>query len=307
MAAVLPFDTPPEKRATYGAALWRQLFVTPSPVRDVSLVGRTAIITGSNSGAGLECARQLLDLGLSRLILAVRDECKGQEARIKLLSDRQIERGSVEVWKLDLLLYDSIVAFADRAKTLERLDIAVLNAGIFRQKFELVASTGHEETIQVNFLSNALLSILLLLPILKPNGPTDNPGRLVVVSSEVASWTRFKERSADPLLPAFDRPESFSSFERYGTSKLLSQLLTAELAKRIPSSVAIMTMPTPGLLYGTKFGHLPQSNFRDYIGDVLKRIFGKAATVGTRSITAAAVKFGPEAHGHYVEDSKLQA
>lgn len=68
------FDISPEKAASISQYLYRQLFVhTPSVSRqEVDLKGKTAIITGSNSGIGLECARQLLDLGLGKLILAVR-------------------------------------------------------------------------------------------------------------------------------------------------------------------------------------------------------------------------------------------
>jgi short-subunit dehydrogenase involved in D-alanine esterification of teichoic acids len=51
-----------------------------------------------------------------------------------------------------MLSYDSITAFAERAKTLEHLNIAILNAGIMKQTHAINPSTGHEESIQVNFL-----------------------------------------------------------------------------------------------------------------------------------------------------------
>jgi short chain dehydrogenase len=140
----------------------RQFFIAPALPHDVNFTGKTAIVTGSNNGIGLECARQLLDLGLGKLIIAVRDESKGQAARTNLSSCRYLEDGAIEVWKLDMLSYDSITAFAERTKTLKRLDIVVLNAGIMKQIYELAPSTSHEETIQVNFLSTALLAILLL-------------------------------------------------------------------------------------------------------------------------------------------------
>jgi FlaA1/EpsC-like NDP-sugar epimerase len=77
----------PEKRAGVRAFLHRQLFVTPPLPHDVDLRGKTAIVTGSNAGIGLECARQLLDLGVSKLIIAVRNETKGEAARKNLLSE----------------------------------------------------------------------------------------------------------------------------------------------------------------------------------------------------------------------------
>ncbi|KAI0396105.1 NAD(P)-binding protein [Xylariaceae sp. FL0594] len=310
-AASLPFDTSPEKRATVRATLWRQFFVAASPVEGIDLKGKTAVVTGSSGGIGLETARQLLGLGLSRLILAVRNLDKGQKARSALLSNHGLPETVIDVWELDLLSYNSITAFAQRATTLDRLDIAVLNAGVFKQKFELInhhgpsPSPSHEEAIQVNVLSNTLLSALLL-PVLRPRDLSHGPGRLVVVSSDVTSFAKFKERNNRPLLPSLNNPETFSQWERYCTSKLLGLLAITELARRVDPASVIITLPSPGLVYGTNLGHLTVPNIGDRIGDVLKRIFGRHVSVGTRTITAAAVMFGPEAHGQFVEDGKLQ-
>ncbi|KAK5629538.1 hypothetical protein RRF57_005253 [Xylaria bambusicola] len=168
------------------------------------LVGKTAIVTGSSSGIGLECARQLLARGLSKLILAVRDEKKGAIARDDLASGWDLKPGAIEVWHLDYSSYDSITSFADRAKVLETLDIVVLNAGIYRIP-RVILPTGHEEDIQVNYLSTALLTILLL-PILDvKKHPGTKPGRLTVVSSSVAAWSRFKlPQDGRPLLATLD-------------------------------------------------------------------------------------------------------
>lgn len=106
--------------------------IPPVSRRDVDLSGETAIVTGSNVGLGLECARQLLDLGCSKVILAVRSEAKGEAARQDLSRGRDLKLGVIEVWKLDLSSYDSIIAFSERAKSLERLDLVILNAGIFK-------------------------------------------------------------------------------------------------------------------------------------------------------------------------------
>ncbi|KAI0456768.1 NAD(P)-binding protein [Xylaria acuta] len=309
-AAPRPFDTPPEKRATVRAALRRQFCVVPPAVKDVDLGGKTAIVTGSNGGMGLECARQLLGLGLTRLILAVRNEQKGQQARTTLLSEHQLPDDAIDVWELDMLSYDSIIAFTERAKTLDRVDIAVLNAGIFNQKFKMVnayPASSHEETIQLNVLSTTLLSILLLVVLkAKRLPPSNTPGRLVVVSSDVSSFAKFKERNHQPLLPSFNEPKLFDGWERYCTSKLLGQLAISELAKRVDPSIAIITLPNPGLCYGTHLGQLPGTNIVDMIGSFIKRIFGRHPSVGARTITAGAVKFGREAHGQYVEDGKLE-
>ena len=68
------FETTPEKQASVPRFLYRQITYKPFVVKNTSLSGKTAIVTGSNTGVGFETARQLVDLGLSRLILVVRDE-----------------------------------------------------------------------------------------------------------------------------------------------------------------------------------------------------------------------------------------
>lgn len=291
------------KNASIGRFFYRQLFLTPAIPHDMSLKGKTAIVTGSNTGIGLETARQLLDLGLSKLILAVRNESKGQRASTKLSSGTNLEGGTIEVWQLDMLSYDSVVAFAERAKTLRRLDIAVLNAGIMKQIHDIAPSTGHEECIQVNFLSTALLTIILL-PILKAKNTTE-PGHLVWVQSEVAAWTKFNEKDSMPLLPASDDPGNFDLFDRYGTSKLLGQLFVTELTKRVPSSVAIITIPSPGWCHGTNLGIVPGFHVAQLIVNGIKRILGRRVTFGARAVTDGAVQ-DSDAHGQYLQECRIQ-
>ncbi|KAK9423374.1 hypothetical protein SUNI508_04268 [Seiridium unicorne] len=156
---------------------------------------KTAIVTGSNTGIGLECARQLLDLGLSKLILAVRNEDKGHHARENLLSTQapSLPDGTIEVGKLDICVYDTMTAFAKRAESLERLDIVILDAAVCKQTHEVVPATGHEEMLQVNVLSTALLAILLLQALKAKNTP-EEPGRIAWVQSDTASWAKFKNK-----------------------------------------------------------------------------------------------------------------
>ncbi|KAJ5154225.1 Short-chain dehydrogenase/reductase SDR [Penicillium coprophilum] len=112
------FDVTPEKQASVPRFFYNQLTVKPVTVQGVSLVGKTALVTGSNSGVGFETSRQLLDLGLSKLILAVRSEERGQTAKKKLSADRNLSDDSIEVWNLDQSDYGSVVAFAERTKSL---------------------------------------------------------------------------------------------------------------------------------------------------------------------------------------------
>ncbi|VUC36369.1 unnamed protein product [Clonostachys rosea] len=307
---VTQFDITPEKRASYSAFIKRQLFGGPPTTlrANVNLQGQTAVITGSNTGIGLECARQFLDLGLSRLIIAVRNVASGETARKLLLEGRSPNEHRIDVWKVDLSRYDSIQSFVKQCETLDRLDIFVHNAGVSKGKFELNPTTGHEELVQINHLSSALLSILML-PIIKDRNPPNRPGRLVIVSSETAAWSKFKERDITPLLPTFDKPETFNQGEygmRYWTSKLLGQFFITELVKHIPPSAVVINMCNPGMCYGSSLMRDFSGTFSGFVMGSFFRVLGYSASKGARSLTDAACNHGPESHGIYIEDGKLQ-
>jgi NAD(P)-dependent dehydrogenase (short-subunit alcohol dehydrogenase family) len=76
-------------------------------------------------------------LKLSRLIIAVRSRSKGEDARSKL--GQEYPNAKIEVCELEMGSYESIRDFVQRMKQLDRLDIAVLNAGVVRATFELNA------------------------------------------------------------------------------------------------------------------------------------------------------------------------
>lgn len=69
MAQPVDFGITPEKQASQLEYYRRQFFETcPATTRsDADLSGQAAILTGASGGIGVECARQLLDLGLSKL------------------------------------------------------------------------------------------------------------------------------------------------------------------------------------------------------------------------------------------------
>jgi hypothetical protein len=95
----------------------------------VDLSGQVANITGANTGLGFHCARHLLALKLSGLILAVRSRENGEEAVAKLQKEFPAVR--LEVWELEMTSYESIQSFTRRVETdLARLDITILNSGL---------------------------------------------------------------------------------------------------------------------------------------------------------------------------------
>ncbi|KAK7946575.1 NAD(P)-binding protein [Apiospora aurea] len=304
------FDISPDKEASMSQFFKRQFFGKTKEItrQDVDLRGKTAIITGSNTGLGLETARQLLDLGLSKLIMAVRSVPKAETARESLLEGRPPGSCEIEIWSLDLSSYQSVTEFAERAKTLQRLDIAILNAALYKITEEFNPATGFDEDVQVNYLSNALLMILLL-PVLQRAATGGPPGRLVLVSSDAACWVKFAERASKPtILGAFKRPTpGWAMQERYGTSKLLGQFFFRELAARVPGTAATLDAANPGFCYGSELPREGNGSWAGLAVRVYARLVGKSPGLGARCIVHAAVSFDRETvHGQYLEDGVIR-
>src|SRR4051794_26079245 len=85
----------------------------------------------------------------------------------------------------------------------------ILNAGLSQIKFRINESTGHEEVFQVNYLSTALLA-MLLLPTLKEKRANGLPGRLTIVSFGLAFTATFANQDAEPLISSFDDPAGWN-------------------------------------------------------------------------------------------------
>src|SRR4051794_25463821 len=93
--------------ASFPGIFWKQVFHhVPQIPSHIDLHDRVAIVTGSSSGLGLECARQLLQLRLTRLILAVRSQSKGNSTLSTLQT--QFPNAHIEVWILDMESFSSV-------------------------------------------------------------------------------------------------------------------------------------------------------------------------------------------------------
>ncbi|ROT38307.1 NAD(P)-binding protein [Sodiomyces alkalinus F11] len=272
------------------------------PPKDTDLSGQTAIISGANAGLGLQCARLLLDLKLSHLILASRSLERGNAAAKSLRENHPQATVEVEVWALDMASYPSIQDFARRCGTLPRLDLVILNAGLVNPTFEL-APTGHEEMFQVNYLSTVFLS-MLLLPVLAEKAPQGAPGRLTVVSSGLSMHAKFAEHAADPLFPAFGKQAGFDPMERYATTKLLQHLWAYRLADFVSADDVVVNLVDPGFCKGTDL-HRNASGVVKIIIASVKSLTGRSLEAGAATYIDAAVIKGKESHGSYVMDWRI--
>ncbi|KAI0430777.1 hypothetical protein F5Y09DRAFT_306862 [Xylaria sp. FL1042] len=292
-----------ESKASFEATVFGFLcrqFTRPKPLpATIDLTNQVAIVTGSNVGLGLEACRQLLKLGLSRLIVAVRSQAKGDAAAEKLRNE--FPASHISVWTVDFESYESVCAFADRCATMPRLDIAILNAGIMKSPFTIIPTTKHETMLQVNYLSTALLAILLL-PVLKGKGRatgTSRPPVLTLVGSDRAYEVNVERRG--PVLRQLDKPEHFTQFEWYGKTKLLLTLFVSKLAELVDADDVLVNMANPGMTRGTAFFRgvpsflMPIISFGQFL---LARSVEVAASIYIDAVSAR----GKETHGAFLSD-----
>lgn len=262
----------------------------------VTLESQTAIITGSNTGLGFEAGRQLLQLGLSRLILAVRSQPKGDVAAEMLRSE--FPQAQVEVWMLDMEDHESIKAFATKCQTLGRIDIVILNAGIQNKDHQL-SKTGKEQTFQVNYLSTIMLSVLIL-PILKAKGGmSGKPARLTVVTSTTAYFADFDQRK--PIFPQFDK--NYDVTQWYSREKLLQMVVIRKLARLISPEDVIINTVCPGLVGDTEIWRsLNTSAILRYVFALYFFLFGRSLQEGASTYIHAVVVAGTESHAGFLSD-----
>ncbi|KAK4948642.1 hypothetical protein LTR10_012646 [Elasticomyces elasticus] len=264
------------------------------PPKDTNLSGKVAIVTGSNTGLGLECASQLLSFKLSRLIMAGRSTTKGETAASQLR--QQYPNANISVWNLDMASYDSIRAFVARVdKELSRLDVAILNAGLGFGDFKLVPSTGHEETVQVNYLSTMLLAILLL-PVLKSKPPAGSPGRLTISTAMLSITAKFANKHEVPLLPSFDDKKYFDPMDVYSTSKLLGQMFVWKLTDLVSADDVVVNLVEPGFVKGTDL-HRDRSVGAKVFMSLFSAAAARSVKVGASTYLDASIVKGKGSHG----------
>ncbi|RFU24982.1 hypothetical protein B7463_g11354, partial [Scytalidium lignicola] len=258
--------------------------------------GKTIIVTGSNTGLGLEAARHFARLGAACVVLAIRDLKKGGVAKKSI--DRSLKRSPspINVWELDLSSYDSVQAFATRAcKELDRVDVVCENAGIATGVFRLAERD--ESTITTNVVSTFLLAFLLL-PKLKETAQRFNTHpTLTITSSEVHHFTAFPERKESDIFGTLSDKSKANMHDRYFVSKLLEIFVVREMASRTGSSYPVtINCLNPG------FCHSELAREAGWYLYIMGLLLARSTEVGSRTIVAAA-EAGPETHGKYMSES----
>jgi NAD(P)-dependent dehydrogenase (short-subunit alcohol dehydrogenase family) len=241
---------------------------TTDDIPDLS--GRTAVVTGANSGLGFESALALARAG-AEVVLACRDQTKGADAADRITGS--VPSATLSLEPLDLSDLSSVRAFA--AAIGERhagLDILLNNAGVMAIPRRETAD-GFEMQFGTNHLGHFALTGLLLDSLLARPG-----ARVVNVSSTVAQVGRIRFDDLQGV-------RKYGKWSAYSQSKLANQLFTLELDRRATASGVdlISVAAHPGYAATNLQAVGPQmsgSSLMERMTDIGNKLFGQSAAGG---------------------------
>ncbi|EST36299.1 hypothetical protein N566_16510 [Streptomycetaceae bacterium MP113-05] len=191
--------------------------------------GRTAVVTGANSGLGYVTARELARRG-ARVVLGCRNRSRGERAMERLLAE--VPEADAELRRLDLADLAGVREFAAGLPD-EPLHLLVNNAGLMAVPHSLTAD-GFEMQFGANHLGHFALTGLLMDRLL---GAGD--ARVVNVSS-------LMHVVANIDLHDMGSERNYRRWTAYGRSKTANLLFTLELARRTRGRGMVVAAAHPG-------------------------------------------------------------
>ncbi len=250
--------------------------------------GKLAIVTGANSGLGLETSAALARAG-AQVVMACRDASKAKTAFDEIR--RRSPESRIEIMPLDLADLASVRAFAESVGTkYPRIDLLINNAGVMAVPLRRTAD-GFEMQIGTNHLGHFALTGLLLDAL-----QAAPAARIVSVASLAHRWTR-----AMDLADLNWEHKSYARWDAYGKSKLANLLFMFELDRRLRKAgiEVISAAAHPGYA-STNLQAVGPAMDNSAIGAMLMKfgnaMLGQSSTMGAlpslRAATAADVQGG---------------
>ena len=219
-----------------------------------SLGGKTALVTGANSGMGMATTKALADMGAT-VVMLCRNEKRGRKAFniLKEKSDRKLD-----IMFCDLGDFSSIRRFAEAFhQKYEKLDILVNNAG-FISIDRQTTKDGLERQFGVNHIGHFLLTMKLIYLF-------EEGGRIVNVASGA-------HKTGNIHFEDINLTKGFNVIKAYSQSKLANVLFTRELARRLKNKKITVNCCHPGAV-ATNIGISRETGFGKTITGMLKPFF----------------------------------
>jgi NAD(P)-dependent dehydrogenase (short-subunit alcohol dehydrogenase family) len=205
---------------------------------ELTIHGKTVVMTGATSGIGRVAAEHLAILG-ARLVLIARDRARGEPMLARLNAAASGVPHAVHYADLSHLAEVERVA-AKIAATERRIDVLINNAGaIFSRR--AVTPDGLERTFALNHMSYFILTARLLDRLIAAA-----PARIINTASNAHRRGRLDFNDLQSA-------RSYRPFRVYGTSKLCNILFTRELARRLSPRNITANSLSPGFV-ATRFG-----------------------------------------------------
>jgi len=230
--------------------------------------GRTFVITGANSGIGLEAARALGAAG-AHVVVACRDTSKGEHAVAEL-------DGDFDVRRLDLADLSSVRAFADELDG--DVDVLINNAGVMAVPRAKTAD-GFEMQLGTNHLGHFALTGLLLPRV---------RDRVVTISSQAHRTGRIN----------FGDLQSERHYQRwiaYGQSKLANLLFMMELQRRLAAAGSPLRSVAAHPGYSATNLQFHTQSIQDQLMGIANRLIAQSAAMGALPTLYAATADVPGA------------
>lgn len=227
-------------------------------------VGRTAIVTGANSGLGLVTATELARHG-ANVVLAVRNAAAGEEAARLIRS--VAPRSELTVRAIDLASLASVRDFASRvADEHERIDLLVNNAGAENLGSRRTTRDGFEFHLDTNMLGHFALTGHLLPAISRGRDPC------------VVSLSSITHKRAHLDFEDLQFERRFSATGAYGASKLATAIFGIELDRRLRAAGLQVSsvLAHPGLARSNFIAHAWEE--RGVVGRTMGQLFSLVAT-----------------------------
>jgi NAD(P)-dependent dehydrogenase (short-subunit alcohol dehydrogenase family) len=225
----------------------------------------TIIITGANRGVGKGITRALAKQG-RHIIMACRNLHLSIESKNQIVTESGNQ--NIELFELDLASFASIHSFVNNLRN-RKIEIAALinNAGILSNSF-MKTIDGYEQTIQVNYIGQFLLTILLLPMIRKDSGRIINTSSLL-----------YRFGSVDENIFTINEMK-YHGFRAYADSKLALLLFSLELSERIRQEGISVNSVDPGVV---NTDMLTMNKWFDPLANILFRPFVKSADKGAET------------------------
>ncbi len=254
----------------------------------LDLTGKTALVTGCNSGLGLETMRVLALRG-AHVIGAARTEEKAKEAT-------QGMKGKVTPVACELSDFESVVACADAVTALDTpIDMLICNAGIMA-----LPTLEQKYGLELQFVTNHLGHFLLVNKLL-PKVIDADAGRIVMLSSSAHMQAPKEGIQFDNL----SGEDGYSAWRAYGQSKLANALFALDLSERLKDTTVTANSLHPGVI-ATNLGRNMSGLFSVAIGVLL---FPTMRSIPQGAATQCYVATSPDlagVSGYYFADSNVK-